>query len=116
MQLIYGFRGSRDERLQRHRDECDQEFELRTPHRWHGSDEPLALLYEHGGRAYVECVVGILEACADRGYHLPRVEAVRALREAAQALASERSEVELDDVLVRYAARAAAASHAAPPL
>jgi hypothetical protein len=39
MQLIYGFGGSRDERLQRHRDDCDQEFELRTPHRWHGSDE-----------------------------------------------------------------------------
>jgi AAA domain/UvrD-like helicase C-terminal domain len=270
MQLIYGFRGSRDERLQRHRDECDQEFELHTPHRWHGSEEtgrwllavrerllgrdaaaeppsglelvttpakfgfnamkpkvkyavsnafansarsvavlaftngdvaqlraylttqgmyprqvggpadfedaradieqlpllddpvtlarhaisrveglvpslssvvlnqvkgrlktggvdvsgagaearsllePLAPLYEHGGRAYVECVVGMLEVCAERGYHLPRIEAVRALRETAQALASERSEVELDDLLVRYAARAAAASHAAP--
>jgi hypothetical protein len=268
--LIYGFRGSRDERLQRHRDECDQEFELHTPHRWHGSEEtgrwllavrdrllgqdaaaeppdglefvatptkfgfnamkpkvkyavsnafassarsvavlaftnsdvaqlraylttqgmyprqvggpadfedaradieqlpllddpvtlarhalkrveglvpslsntvlnqvkgrlktggvdlsgagtearsllePLAPLYEHGGRAYVESVVAMLEACTSRGYHLPRVEAVRALRETAQALATEHSEIELDDILARYAARAAAASHAAP--
>lgn len=270
MQLIYGFRGSRDERLQRHRDECDQEFELRTPHRWHGSEETgrwllavrerllghdaageppggleliatpakfgfnamkakakyavsnafangarsvavlaftnsdvaqlraylttqgmyprqvggpadfedaradieqlplledpvtlarhaldrvgglvpslsntvlnqvkgrirpsgvdissagaearslleaLAPLYERGGRAYVECVVAMLDACAGRGYHLPRVEAVRALRETAHALASEAADVELDDLLARYAARAAAASHAAP--
>jgi SAM-dependent methyltransferase len=268
MQLIYGFRGSRDERLQRHRDECDQEFELRTPHRWHGSeetgrwllafrggllghdaaaeppdglelvatpgkfgfnamkpkvkyavsnafasnarsvavlaftnsdvaqlraylttqgmyprqvggpadfedaradieqlpllDDPVTLarhavdrveglvpslsntvlnqvkrrlkpggvdissagaearsllealtpLYEYRGRAYVECVVTMLEACAGRGYHLPRVEAVRALRETAQSI--EGADVELDDILTRYAGRAAAASHAAP--
>lgn len=268
MQLIYGFRGSRDERLQRHRDECDQEFELRTPHRWHGSEETgrwllavrdrllghdaaaeppdalelvgtpakfgfnamkpkvkyavsnafasgarsvavlaftngdvaqlraylttqgmyprqvggpadfedaradieqlpllddpvtlarhavdrveglvpslsntvlnqvkgrlkpggvnvssagaearslleaLAPLYENRGRAYVGCVVTMLEACASRGYHLPRSEAVRALRETAQSIAG--ADVELDDILTRYAARAAAASHAAP--
>ncbi len=270
MQLIYEFRGSRDERLQRHRDECDQEFELRTPHRWHGSEEtgrwllavrerllghnagaeppdglefvatqtkfgfnamkpkvkyavskafassarsvavlafsnsdvaqlraylttqgmyprqvggpadfedaradieqlpllddpvtlarqavnrveglvpslsntvlnqvkgrlkpggvdvsgagaearsllePLAPLYEYGSRAYVECVVAMLEVCAGRGYHLPRVEAVRALRETAQALAIEGADLDLDDVLVRYAASATASSHAAP--
>jgi hypothetical protein len=269
MQLIYGFRGSRDERLQRHRDECDQEFELRTPHRWHGSEETgrwllavrerliggyadgeapaglelvatpakfglnamkakvkyavssafdngarsvavlaftntdvaqlraylttqgmyprqiggpadfedaradieqlpllddpvtlarhaldrlgglvpslsdpvvkqvaarlkpggvdlasagaearglleaLAPLYERGGRAYIECTVAMLDACGDRGYHLPRVEAVRALRETAKAFATEGSNPELEDVLARYAARAAAASHAA---
>ena len=35
MQLIYGFRGSRPERLQRHVEESQREFELRTPHRWH---------------------------------------------------------------------------------
>ena len=270
MQLIYGFRGSRDDRLQRHRDECDQEFELRTPHRWHGSEETgrwllavrerllgrdaagespaglefvatpakfglnamkakvkygvlnafdggarsvavlaftnadvaqlrgylttqgmyprqiggpadfedaradieqlpllddpvtlarhaldrlgglvpslsdqvaaqvvarlnpagvelagagaearglleaLAPLYERGGRAYVDCTVAMLDACRGRGYHLPRVEAVRALRETAKALASEGGDPELEDILARYAARAAAASHAAP--
>ncbi len=35
MQLIYGFRGSRPERLERHENECDERFELCTPHRWH---------------------------------------------------------------------------------
>jgi len=35
MQLIYGFRGSRPERLERHVEESQQVFELRTPHRWH---------------------------------------------------------------------------------
>lgn len=36
MQLIYGFRGSRPERLARHIEECDERFELVTPHRWQG--------------------------------------------------------------------------------
>jgi DNA helicase-2/ATP-dependent DNA helicase PcrA len=38
MQLIHGFRGARVERLDRHRDECDEMLTLSTPHRWHGSD------------------------------------------------------------------------------
>jgi len=38
MQLIYGFRGSKPERLKRHLEEADQKLELRTPHRWHGDD------------------------------------------------------------------------------
>jgi hypothetical protein len=42
MQLIYGFRGSRPERLERHMAEADHRFELRTPHRWHGT--------QHAGR------------------------------------------------------------------
>lgn len=36
MQLIHGFRGADSARLERHRSECDEEFELRTPHRWFG--------------------------------------------------------------------------------
>lgn len=36
MQLIYGFRGSKPERLERHAQECDGRLELHTPHRWHG--------------------------------------------------------------------------------
>ena len=39
MQLIYGFRGSKPERLQRHIDEADDQFVLRTPHRWHGDEQ-----------------------------------------------------------------------------
>lgn len=38
MQLIHGFRGARMERLDRHREECDEELLLNTPHRWHGSE------------------------------------------------------------------------------
>jgi len=38
LQLIYGFRGSKHERLDRHAEECDERFELRTPHRWHGQE------------------------------------------------------------------------------
>jgi superfamily I DNA/RNA helicase len=37
MQLIYEFRGSQPERLDRHVEGCDERFELRTPHRWHGA-------------------------------------------------------------------------------
>lgn len=39
MQLIHGFRGASPERLSRHLDECDESYELHTPHRWHGSLE-----------------------------------------------------------------------------
>lgn len=39
MQLIYGFRGSKAERLDRHVAEADEKFELRTPHRWHGAQQ-----------------------------------------------------------------------------
>lgn len=39
MQLIYGFRGSKPERLQRHAQECDEYLELRTPHRWSDDKE-----------------------------------------------------------------------------
>ncbi len=39
MQLIHGFRGASPERLQRHLADCEVSFELRTPHRWHGSNE-----------------------------------------------------------------------------
>jgi superfamily I DNA/RNA helicase len=38
MQLIHGFRGARIERLDRHREQCDEELMLNTPHRWHGSE------------------------------------------------------------------------------
>ena len=38
MQLIHGFRGARIERLDAHREECDEELLLNTPHRWHGSE------------------------------------------------------------------------------
>lgn len=36
MQLIHGFRGASDERLEQHRKDCDEERSLGTSHRWHG--------------------------------------------------------------------------------
>jgi superfamily I DNA/RNA helicase len=39
MQLIHGFRGASDARLDAHRDECDEELSVTTPHRWHGSED-----------------------------------------------------------------------------
>lgn len=38
MQLIHGWRGADEARLQAHRDECEHEYTLVMPHRWH--DEP----------------------------------------------------------------------------
>ncbi|TQM09899.1 superfamily I DNA/RNA helicase [Pseudonocardia kunmingensis] len=35
MQLIHGFRGARAERLDAHLQDCDAQFTLCTPHRWH---------------------------------------------------------------------------------
>ena len=37
MQLIHGFRGASEARLEQHRKDCDQEKSLGTSHRWHGS-------------------------------------------------------------------------------
>lgn len=46
LQLIHGYRGARDERLDAHRDECRPHgvFELRTPHRWNTAPEAGAWL------------------------------------------------------------------------
>jgi hypothetical protein len=71
-------------------------------------------LYQHGIGQYVSSVVAALDACREQGHHLPRVEAVRALRATAQT--SSANDVELDTVLARYAANVASASQAAPRL
>ena len=42
MQLIYGFRGSQPERLQRHIDEVGRSYELKTAHRWAQQDQTTA--------------------------------------------------------------------------
>ncbi len=38
MQLIHGFRGASDARLESHAADCDEQMSLSTPHRWHGSE------------------------------------------------------------------------------
>ena len=53
-QLIHGFRGASAERLDRHSDECDAQFTLKTPHRWHASPR--------SGR-WLLAVRGRLEGC-----------------------------------------------------
>jgi len=37
LQLIHGFRGATDERIEAHRRDCQQELTLSRPHRWHGA-------------------------------------------------------------------------------
>lgn len=70
-------------------------------------------LYLDGARRYFEGLVGSLDGLAERGHHLPRAEAVRALRETAQALVGET--VEVDVVIAEYSDRVAAATHLVAP-
>jgi DNA helicase-2/ATP-dependent DNA helicase PcrA len=74
----------------------------------------LGSLYETGAPGYVRAVVNAMEACTARGHHLPRVEAVRALRAASDAY--DAANGDLDEVLSQYAATAATASQIAPRL
>jgi len=39
MQLIHGWRGADSARFDAHRGDCDHEYELATPHRWHGAPD-----------------------------------------------------------------------------
>jgi DNA helicase-2/ATP-dependent DNA helicase PcrA len=71
-------------------------------------------LYEHGTGHYVHSVVDALDACCARGHHLPRMEAVRALRATADSL--DTNDIELEAVLARYAENVMSASQAAPRL
>jgi superfamily I DNA/RNA helicase len=58
-------------------------------------------------------VVGSLEGLAQREHHLPRADAVRALRETAAALAGK--ELEVSEALAEYSARIVAATHVVAP-
>lgn len=75
----------------------------------------LTPLYEQGPGSYFASVVGALDVCAANEHHLPRVEAVRALRATADTFGGG-DEVTLEDVLERYAGSVAAAAQAAPRL
>lgn len=70
-------------------------------------------LYANGAASYFEAVVGALEALAARDYHLPRADAVRALRATAQALAGKDADV--DAAIAAYAERVVAAAHITAP-
>jgi len=74
--------------------------------------EPLGMLYEGGSARYFEAVVGVIVAAQAAGHHVPRIEALRALRRTADALAG--GTVSLDEAVVRYARDVMTEAHAAP--
>ena len=74
--------------------------------------DALSPLYDHGPHRYVASVVAALDKCAERSHHLPRLEAVRALRSTAERFGE--SAIDLDTVLSAYAEAIVSASHAAP--
>lgn len=71
-------------------------------------------LYEHGVAQYATSVVAALDTCTDQGHHLPRMEAVRALRATAEASAANGGDPE--SALARYAEKVLMVSQAAPRL
>lgn len=74
-------------------------------------------LYEHGPARYFPSIVAALDACRAQGHHLPRIEAVRALRATADALVGQTADLNLDMALASYSQNvAAAAAQAAPQL
>lgn len=66
-----------------------------------------ACLYAHGPSRYFSAVSAMLDACIDRGHHLPRAEAVRAIRAAADGASEGTS---LDAALSGYSEHVAASS------
>ncbi len=80
MQLIYGFRGSKPERLEQHVQECDAQYELRTPHRWHGQEASGAWLLAVRARLQGDAVAAARPAelkiikCQYFNQMLPRIK------------------------------------------
>lgn len=70
-------------------------------------------LYANGASSYFEAVVGALNALAERDYHLPRADAVRALRDTAATLTGQ--DVDLDAAVAAYSERVVAAAHLNAP-
>jgi superfamily I DNA/RNA helicase len=75
--------------------------------------ESLQPIYEDGARAYFPSVVNAIQACARAGHHLPRIDAVRALRTASELTGDD---VEFEAALARYSGAVLAATHDAPKL
>jgi superfamily I DNA/RNA helicase len=74
---------------------------------------PFECLYTNGAASYFEATVGALDALVERDYHLPRADAVRALRDTAQALAGQNAD--LDAAIAAYSDRVVAAAHITAP-
>jgi superfamily I DNA/RNA helicase len=69
-------------------------------------------IYLTGPSAYFGSIVAALEACNDMGHHLPRAEALQALRVTAEALGEEVTD--LDSALEQYSAAVLSAALTAP--
>jgi len=83
-----------------------------------GAKEPAASLlraftplWSDGPAAFFRVMNELVGLCAAMGYHLPRPDAVRALRRTAEALAPD---AELTDCLSAYSEQVAASMHAVP--
>jgi hypothetical protein len=70
-------------------------------------------LYTNGTASYFQAIAGALDALVERDYHLPRADAVRALRDTAQVLAGQNADV--DAAIAAYADRVVAAAHITAP-
>jgi superfamily I DNA/RNA helicase len=68
-------------------------------------------IYSEGSSAYFKAVNAALDCCANYGHHLPRIEAVRALRSTAGFVADEPTDLDL--VLEQYSAAVMAATYTA---
>lgn len=69
-------------------------------------------IYTTGRGAYFESIVAALGVCNEAGHHLPRTEAVQALRVTAQALSNKPADFEY--AIDQYAAAVQTATHTAP--
>jgi superfamily I DNA/RNA helicase len=70
-------------------------------------------IYAEGARGYFRAMTRALDVCANRGHHLPRIGAVEALRDTAQAFGGGGED--LEELLSRYSTRVIAATHTTPP-
>ena len=71
-------------------------------------------IYSDGPRAYFEALVAALKCCEEAGHHLPRKEAVKALRLTVNNGRKDRHTFE--DLIERYSQAVLAAAHVAPAM
>jgi superfamily I DNA/RNA helicase len=69
-------------------------------------------IYLNGPSAYFRSMIAALDACIDSGHHVPRAEALQALRATAEALGDEATD--LDSALEQYSAAVLSAALTAP--
>ena len=70
-------------------------------------------IYSEGPRAYFEALDAALKSCEEAGHHLPRKEAVRALRMTVNCMNHRDT---FESLVERYSQAVLMAAHAAPPI